>query len=82
MVFSPAPADDITQRKTNPLFVRATMSGYQVTHRSASTRPEARLQADRDDLDDFAYGHEHMASFQRTFEENGGNIEQKLCRRS
>src|SRR5207244_174635 len=32
MVISPAAADDITQRKTNPWFVRATMSGSQVTH--------------------------------------------------
>src|SRR5438132_12206258 len=31
MVISPAAADDITQRKTNPWFVRATMSGSQVT---------------------------------------------------
>ncbi|HEY7539608.1 MAG TPA: ABC transporter substrate-binding protein [Methylomirabilota bacterium] len=28
--------------------------------------------------DDFAYGHEHTGGFQWTFEENGGNILQKL----
>src|SRR5436189_24175 len=28
--------------------------------------------------DDFAYGHEHTGGFQRTFEENGGKIVQKL----
>src|ERR1043166_9706816 len=32
IIISPAAADDITQRKANPWFVRATMSGSQVTH--------------------------------------------------
>ena len=79
MVISPAAADDITQRKTNPWFVRATMSGSQVTHplgeyaaKKLGYKRVATIS------DDFAYGHEHTAGFQRTFEENGGKIVQKL----
>src|SRR5438132_9839369 len=75
MVISPAAADDITQRKTNPWFVRATMSGSQVTHplgeyaaKKLGYKRVATIS------DDFAYGHEHTAGFQRTFEENGGKI--------
>jgi branched-chain amino acid transport system substrate-binding protein len=79
MVISPAAADDITQRKTNPWFVRATMSGSQVTHplgeyaaKKLGYKRVATIS------DDFAYGHEHTAGFQRTFEKNGGKIVQKL----
>jgi len=78
-VISPAAADDITQRKGNPWFVRATMSGSQVTHplgeyaaRKLGYKRIATI------ADDFAYGHEHTGGFQRTFEENGGKIGQKL----
>jgi branched-chain amino acid transport system substrate-binding protein len=79
IIISPAAADDITQRKSNPWFVRATMSGSQVTHplgeyaaRKLGYKRVATIS------DDFAYGHEHTAGFQRTFEENGGKIVQKL----
>jgi len=79
MVISPAAADDITQRRTNPWFVRATMSGSQVTHplgeyaaRKLGYKRIATIS------DDFAYGHEHTAGFQRTFEESGGQVIQKL----
>jgi branched-chain amino acid transport system substrate-binding protein len=79
IIISPAAADDITQRKANPWFVRATMSGSQVTHplgeyaaRKLGYRRIATIS------DDFAYGHEHTGGFQRTFEENGGKIVQKL----
>lgn len=79
MIISPAAADDITQRKANPWFVRATMSGSQVTHplgEYAATKLGYKRIATVSD--DFAYGHEHTAGFQRTFEENGGKIVQKL----
>jgi len=73
IIISPAAADDITQRRANPWFVRATMSGSQVTHplgeyaaRKLGYKRIATVS------DDFAYGHEHTAGFQRTFEENGG----------
>ncbi len=79
IIITPAAADDITQRKANPWFVRATMSGSQVTHplgeyaaRKLGYKRIATIS------DDFAYGHEHTAGFQRTFEEHGGKIVQKL----
>ena len=79
MIISPAAAEDITQRKVNPWFVRATMTSSQVTHplgeyaaRKLGYKRIATIS------DDFAYGHEHTAGFQRTFEENGGRIVQKL----
>ena len=79
IIISPAAADDITQRKANPWFVRATMSGSQVTHPlgeyAAKKLGYKRIATVSDD---FAYGHEHTAGFQRTFEENGGKIVQKL----
>jgi len=78
-IISPASADDITQRKANLWFVRASMSASQPTHplgeyaaRKLSYKRIATIS------DDFAYGHEHTAGFQRTFEENGGKIVQKL----
>jgi branched-chain amino acid transport system substrate-binding protein len=78
-IISPAAADDITQRKLNPWFVRATMTASQVTHPlgeyAAKTLGYRRIATISDD---FAYGHEHTAGFQRTFEENGGKIVQKL----
>ena len=62
-----------------PIGVRATMSGSQVTHplgeyaaRKLGYKRIATVS------DDFAYGHEHTSGFQRTFEENGGKIVQKL----
>ena len=79
IIISPAAADDITQRKANPWFVRATMSGSQVTHPlgeyAAKKLGYKRIATISDD---FAYGHEHTGGFQRTFEENGGKIVQKL----
>ena len=78
-IISPAAAEDITQRRVNPWFVRATMTSSQVTHplgeyaaRKLGYKRIATIS------DDFAYGHEHTAGFQRTFEENGGRIVQKL----
>src|SRR3989475_5110966 len=73
IIISPAAADDITQRKANPWFVRATMSGSQVTHPlgeyAAKKLGYKRIATVSDD---FAYRHEHTGGFQRTFEENGG----------
>src|SRR4029077_8530266 len=72
-------ADDIKQRKANPWFVRATMSGSQVTHPLGEyAAKKLGYKRGAQVLHDFAYGHEHTAGFQLTFEENGGKIVQKL----
>jgi branched-chain amino acid transport system substrate-binding protein len=76
---SVAAAEDMTQRKPNPWFVRATSSSAQCSHvmadHCAKTLKFKRMVMIADDI---AYGHEMNAGFQRVFEENGGKIVQKL----
>ncbi|MGH7325696.1 MAG: ABC transporter substrate-binding protein [Candidatus Rokuibacteriota bacterium] len=74
-----AAADDLTQRKAVPFFVRATSNS------SLPTQPfgtyAAKTLAHRKIAtiaDDFAFGHEVVAGFQRAFEDAGGQIVQKL----
>ncbi|HEV2008079.1 MAG TPA: ABC transporter substrate-binding protein [Burkholderiales bacterium] len=74
-----AAAEDLTQRKANPWFVRAVATSAQPNHAlgdyAAKVLGYKRIAII---ADDFAYGHETAAGFQRTFEENGGKIVQKL----
>lgn len=74
-----AAAEDLTQRKLNPWFVRAVSTSAQVTHPLGEYAAK-KLGYKRVAViaDDFAYGHEHSAGFQRTFEDNGGKVVQKL----
>ena len=74
-----AGAEDLTQRKPNPWFVRAVGTSAQPSHAlgeyAASTLKYKRIAII---ADDFAFGHEIAAGFQRTFEEAGGKVVQKL----
>lgn len=74
-----AAAEDMTQRKPNPWFVRAVGTSAQSSHAlgeyAAKTLKYKRVAVIGDD---FAFGHETVAGFQRTFEENGGKVVQKL----
>jgi branched-chain amino acid transport system substrate-binding protein len=74
-----AGAEDLTQRKPNPWFVRAVGTSAQPNHPlgeyAAKTLKYKRIAIV---ADDFAFGHEIAAGFQRTFEENGGKVVQKL----
>jgi branched-chain amino acid transport system substrate-binding protein len=76
---SVAAAEDMTQRKPNPWFVRATSTSAQCAHPlgeyAAKELKYKRMIAIADDI---AYGHEMCAGFQRVFEDNGGQIIQKL----
>jgi branched-chain amino acid transport system substrate-binding protein len=74
-----AAAEDMTQRKPNEWFVRATSTSAQCAHVMAEYCA-VDLKYKRMILiaDDIAYGHEMNAGFQRVFEENGGKIVQKL----
>lgn len=76
---SVAAAEDMTQRKPNPWFVRATSSSAQSSHvmadHCAKTLKFKRMAMIADDI---AYGHEMNAGFQRVFEESGGKIVQKM----
>jgi branched-chain amino acid transport system substrate-binding protein len=76
---SVAAAEDMTQRKPNPWFVRATSSSAQCSHvmadHCAKTLKYKRMAMIADDI---AYGQEMNAGFQRVFEDAGGKIVQKL----
>jgi branched-chain amino acid transport system substrate-binding protein len=74
-----AAAEDMTQRKANPWMVRASATSAQ------SSMPMADycfkvLKWRRAVVvaDDFAYGHEQCAGFQRVFEDLGGKVVQRL----
>ena len=79
IVSSSAAAEDLTQRKLNPWFVRTVGTSAQPNHAlgeyAAKTLGYKRVAII---ADDFAYGHETAAGFQRTFEDNGGKIVQRL----
>jgi branched-chain amino acid transport system substrate-binding protein len=76
---SVAAAEDMTQRKPNPYFVRATSTSAQCAHaladHCAKTLKYKRMIVIADDI---AYGQEMNAGFQRVFEDAGGKIVQKL----
>ncbi|MDB5958457.1 ABC transporter substrate-binding protein, partial [Ramlibacter sp.] len=76
---SVAAAEDMTQRKPNPWFVRATSTSAQCAHVMADhcvhTLKFKRMAVIADDI---AYGQEMNAGFQRVFEEGGGKIVQKM----
>ena len=74
-----AAAEDLTQRKPNPFFVRSAASSGQPNHalgeyaaKDLGYKRVAIL------ADDFAYGHETAAAFQRVFEDNGGRVVQRI----
>src|SRR5438128_2877527 len=74
-----AAAEDLTQRKPNPWFVRTVGTSAQPNHAlgeyAAKTLGYKRVAII---ADDFAYGHETAAGFQRVFEDNGGKVVQRL----
>ena len=72
-------ADDITQRKISPWYIRVGWNSSQTTHafgeycyKVLGFRKVVGINFD------FAFGHESFAGFQRTFEELGGQVVQKL----
>ena len=74
-----AAAEDLTQRNPNPWFVRATSTSAQCAHPFGDyCAKELKYKTMITIADDIAYGHEMCAGFQRTFEEAGGKIIQKL----
>lgn len=79
-IISPsAAAEDLTQRKPNPWFVRAVGTSAQPTQPFGEyAARDLHYKRIAIIADDFAFGHEMSAGFQRTFEENGGKIVQKL----
>ena len=78
-VFSIAAAEDITQRHPDPWFCRVTSSSAQCAQAMADyARKELGYKHMATIGDDIAYGQEQNAGFQRVFEDEGGQIVQKL----
>src|SRR5213593_2953951 len=78
-ILSLAAAEDMTQRKPNPYFVRASATSAQGMYPLADyAAKELKLKRLITLADDFAFGHEQMAGFQRVFEDAGGRIVKKL----
>jgi branched-chain amino acid transport system substrate-binding protein len=74
-----AGAEDITQRKANPWIVRASATSSQPSHAVADyAAKDLKLKRAATIADDFAFGHENVAGFQRVFEDAGGKVVQKL----
>jgi branched-chain amino acid transport system substrate-binding protein len=79
MIFMVASADDLTQRKGAPNFVRTGWSSSQPSH------PFGEWVATNDKYkkiatigSDYAFGYEVVGGFQKTFELHGGEIVQKI----
>jgi len=78
-LLSLAAAEDMTQRRPNPYFVRASATSSQAMHPMADyAAKELKLKNVITISEDFAFGYEQMGGFQQTFEENGGKILKKL----
>jgi branched-chain amino acid transport system substrate-binding protein len=76
---SVAAAENMTQRRPNPWFVRATSTSAQCAHPLGEyAAKELKYKKMITIADDIAYGQEMCAGFQRVFEDNGGQIIQKL----
>src|SRR5712691_4247820 len=78
-LLSLAAAEDMTQRRPNPYFLRASATSAQAMHPMADyAAKELKLKRVITVSEDFAFGYEQMGGFQQTFENNGGKIIKKL----
>jgi branched-chain amino acid transport system substrate-binding protein len=78
-LLSLAAAEDMTQRRPNPYFLRASATSSQAMHPMADyAAKEMKLKRVVTIVEDFAFGYEQMGGFQQTFEDNGGKIVKKL----
>jgi branched-chain amino acid transport system substrate-binding protein len=78
-MLSLAGAEDMTQRKPNPYFLRPSATSAQAMHPMADfAAKELKLKRVVTISEDFAFGHEQMGGFQQTFEDNGGKIVNKI----
>jgi branched-chain amino acid transport system substrate-binding protein len=78
-ILTVAGAEDMTQRKPNPWLVRPSSTSAQPSHPVGDyAAKDLKLKRVATIADDFAFGHECVAGFQRAFEDNGGKVVQKL----
>jgi branched-chain amino acid transport system substrate-binding protein len=78
-LISLAAAEDVTQRKANPFVIRPSATSAQCMHplgHYAAT--ELKFKRAATISEDFAFGYEQMAGFQRVFEDEGGKVVKKL----
>ena len=78
-ILSLAAAEDMTQRRPNPYFVRASATSAQSMHPLADyAAKELKYKSAITVTEDFAFGYEQMGGFQRVFEDAGGRVVKKL----
>ncbi len=78
-LLSLAAAEDMTQRKPNPYFVRVSATSAQSMHPLADyARKELGYKTAITIVEDFAFGYEQMGGFQRVFDDEGGRVVKKL----
>jgi branched-chain amino acid transport system substrate-binding protein len=79
LILSSAAAEDLTQRKADPWIVRSSSSAAQAMQPFgayvANTLKYKRVAVVAEDL---SFSHETVAGFQRTFEEAGGKVVQRI----
>ena len=78
-LISLAAAEDVTQRHANHWVVRPSATSGQCSHVMGDyAAKEMKLKRMATLSEDFAFGHEQCAAFQRVFEDDGGKIVRKL----
>ncbi len=78
-LISLAAAEDVTQRKANPFVIRPSATSAQCCHVMGDyAAKELKYKRAATFSEDFAFGYEQMAGFQRVFEEDGGKVVKKL----
>jgi branched-chain amino acid transport system substrate-binding protein len=78
-LISLAAAEDMTQRKANPFMIRPSATSAQCCQPMGDyAAKELKYKRAATISEDFAFGYEQMAGFQRVFEDNGGKVVKKL----
>ena len=78
-LISLAAAEDVTQRKAHAFIIRPSATSAQCCHVMGDyAAKELKYKRAATISEDFAFGYEQMAGFQRVFEDNGGKVVKKL----
>src|SRR6201995_5206104 len=78
-LISLAAAEDVTQRRANPFIIRPSATSAQCCQPMGDyAAKELKLKRAATISEDFAFGYEQMAGFQRGFEDDGGKVVKKL----
>ena len=78
-LISLAAAEDVTQRRANPFVIRPSATSAQCCHAMGDyAAKELKFKRAATISEDFAFGYEQMAGFQRVFEDDGGKVVKKL----